>query len=228
MSLDSPRIVNVHFATMSDYEHDIFISYRRMEDEWVQWTHKNFLRPLRALLQPALGRVRIFADNQIETGTSWPAYIARAHARSRILIPILSRDYFNSEWCRLELALMHHREKLVGCRTPVQDGVLILPVAIDDGDSFPPEVQDMQAEAIHEFALPYMSPQGARQEEFAAHLKKWCPRIERALQTIPPFDPAWEELAHAEFAKQFQIKIAAQTTVPGLSLLTIPSEGSQS
>ena len=211
---------------MSDYEHDIFVSYRRMEPEWVQWTQKNFLRPLRVLLRPSLGNVRIFADNQIETGASWPAYIARAHARSRILIPILSRDYFNSDWCRLELALMHHREKLLGYRTPTQAGVLILPLAIDDGDSFPPEVQDMQAEGIHQFAQPFMSAEGALQEAFAAHIKEWCPRIERALQTIPSFDPAWEELAQEEFAKQFEVKMETQTTVPGLSLLTIPPGGS--
>ena len=213
---------------MPDYEHDIFISYRRMDLEWVQWTQQNFLRPLRVLLRPALGQLRIFADNQIETGASWPARIARAHARSRILIPILSRDYFNSEWCRLELALMHHREKLIGYRTPSQADVLILPVVIDDGDCFPPEVQDMQAEGIHRFAQPFMSPEGALQEAFAAHLKEWCPRIEEALQTIPPFDPEWERLAQAEFAKMFEIKTQTQKTVPGLSLLTIPSEDSLS
>jgi hypothetical protein len=213
---------------MSGYEHDIFISYRRMEPEWVHWTQKNFLRPLRVLLRPALGNISIFADNQVETGASWPAHIARAHARSRILIPILSRDYFNSEWCRLELALMHHREKLVGYRTPAHAGVLILPVAIDDGNSFPPEVQDMQAEGIHQFAQPFMNPEGALQEAFAAHLKEWCPRIEQALQSIPPFDPQWETLAHQEFVKRFEIKMATQTTVPGLSLLTIAPEGSPS
>ena len=120
---------------MADYEHDIFISYRRMNEDWIKWTRENFIRPLRSLLQPGLGSVKIFVDNQIETGASWPAYLARALARSRLLIPVLSRDYFNSDWCRLELALMHHREGLVNFRTPANSEVLILPVVIDDGDS---------------------------------------------------------------------------------------------
>ncbi len=70
---------------MADYEHDIFISYRRMDEEWIHWTRNNFLRPLRSLLRPALGNVGIFVDDQIETGASWPARLARALARSRLL-----------------------------------------------------------------------------------------------------------------------------------------------
>jgi hypothetical protein len=212
---------------MADYEHHIFISYRRMDEDWIIWTRQNFLRPLRSLLRPALGNVEIFADEQIETGASWPAYLARAHARSRLVIPILSRDYFNSDWCRLELALMHHREKFVGYRTPAQPSVLILPLVIDDGTSFPPEVQDMQGESIHSFAITCMCPDGARQEEFAAHLKQWCPRVEQALQTIPPYDPAWEAVAHAQFTEMFRIKVGAQKTLPSLSLLPIPDAGRQ-
>lgn len=211
---------------MADYEHDIFISYRRIDKDWIKWTRENFIRPLRALLRPGLGDVNIFIDHQIETGASWPAHLARALARSRLLIPILSRDYFNSDWCRLELALMHKREQLLGFRSPSQTEVLILPVVIDDGNSFPPEVQVMQGESIHDFAVPFMSTSGLRQEEFAAHLKSWCPRIEQALQKIPPYDPVWEELAHAQFATMFQMKMAVQKTVPGLSLLPYSREES--
>jgi hypothetical protein len=213
---------------MADYEHDIFVSYRRMDEEWVQWTRDNFLRPLRSLLRPALGNVRIFVDDQIETGASWPAYLARALAHSRLLVPILSRDYFNSDWCRLELALMHHRETRAGWRTPAQPSVLILPVVIDDGESFPPEVQVMQGESIHRFAIPCMCTNGPRQEEFAAHLQRWCPRVEQALQTIPPFDSAWEAVAQEQFAEMFRIKVATQKTLPGLSLLPILNAPKQS
>ena len=37
-----------------------------------------------------------------------------------------------------------------------------------------------------------MSTNGLRQEEFAAHLQRWCPRVERVLDTIPAYDAAWE------------------------------------
>ena len=204
---------------MSDYEHHIFISYRRMGHDWVRWTRDNFVRPLRSLLRPALGKVDIFFDEQIETGASWPAYLARAHAHSRLLIPVLSRDYFNSDWCRLELALMHHREKQLGYRTAENPEVLILPFVIDDGHCFPPEVQAMQAENIHNFANPCMRMDSQRQEDFAEHLRRWCPRVERALRSVPIFDMEWQRVASDQFNEMFRIKVEAQKTLPSLSLL---------
>ncbi len=83
----------------------------------------------------------------------------------------------------------------------------------------------MQGEPIHDFANPYMSTNGLRQEEFAARLKRWCPRVELALQSIPSYDPAWEKIAQAQFAEMFRIKVAAQKTLPSLSLLPIPGAG---
>jgi hypothetical protein len=122
---------------------------------------------------------------------------------------------------------MHHREGLVGYRTPAETNVLILPVIIDDGDCFPVEVQEMQGQKIHEFAITCMCPDGPRQEAFAAHLKNWVPRIEQALQHVPPFDPAWETIAYDQFQEMFRIKVAALTTLPGLSLLPMKGAGAK-
>ena len=95
------------------YEYDFFISYRRSDDDWVRWTQEHFVRLLRSLLRPALGQVRVFVDQDIEAGTAWPPRLAQALARSRLMVPILCRDYFRSDWCQLELALMYHREQAV-------------------------------------------------------------------------------------------------------------------
>jgi hypothetical protein len=203
---------------VSEYEYHIFVSYRRSDGDWVRWTRDNFVKPLRSLLRPALGNVRVFLDEQIETGSDWPMHLSRALSRSRLMIPVLSRDYFNSAWCRLELALMVEREKQSQLRTPQQPEGLILPFVIDDGDSFPPEVQAMQAEKIHEFANPWILPTSPRHEEFTQRLHDWCPCVERALQRVPSYDSAWEQLARERFQDQFRIRIAAQTTLPGLSL----------
>ncbi|MCP4287153.1 MAG: toll/interleukin-1 receptor domain-containing protein [Gammaproteobacteria bacterium] len=203
---------------MPDYEYHIFISYRRSDDDWVRWTRNNFVKPLRSLLRPALGDVSIFVDEQIETGDDWPMRLARALARSRLLIPVLSRDYFNSEWCRIELAHMYEREQQSGLRTLQEPDGLILPFVIDDGNSFPPKVQAMQGEKIHKFANPWVLLNSPRQEEFAAHLHSWCPCVEQALQRVPTYDSTWENLAYDQLQNQFQIHVADQTVLPGLSL----------
>lgn len=208
---------------MPDYEHHIFVSYRRSDEEWVRWTRHNLVRALSSLLRPRLGSVKIFVDESIETGASWPNQLAHNLARSQLMVAVLSRDYFCSEWCRLELALMHHREKLVQFRTPQNPFGLIIPLVIDDGECFPPEVQAMQSQSLHAFANPFMRSDSPRQEELAEVLKdKVCPDIERALTRVPAFDPAWEDLAHEQFENAFRIALGAQTTVPSFGLPVLP------
>lgn len=201
-----------------DYQHHIFVSYCRSDDEWVRWTRENFVRPLRTLLRPALVDARIFFDEQIETGADWPTRLAQALARSRLLIPILSRAYFSSDWCRLEFALMYHREKQSGLRTPGEPAGLILPVVIDDGTSFPSEVQAMKSLSIHDFANPFILSTSPRQEQFSEILRSWCPCVEEALERTPKYDPEWERLAYNQFRDKFRIQSMSQTTLPGLSL----------
>lgn len=204
---------------MPDYEHHIFISYRRSDDDWVRWTRENFRRALTSLLRPRLGNVDIYVDDAIETGSSWPNHLALNLARSKLMVAILSRDYFLSDWCRLELSLMHHREKLAKFRTSENPYGLIIPVVIDDGNCFPVEIQEMQGQSLHKFANPFIRIDSPTQEAFAEVLKdKVCPVIEQAMTRVPDYDPAWELIAHAQFRNMFQIIMQTQTTVPSLRL----------
>jgi hypothetical protein len=204
---------------MSEYEYHIFLSYRRSDKHWTRWARENVAEALETLLRPALGEVKIFVDGQIDTGMSWPSSLARALARSRLLVPLLSRDYFNSEWCRLELALMREREQRCSLRCMSNPAVLIVPFVYDDGQCFPVEVQEMQAKEIHDYANPFVRPDSPSFEHFAEVLRRECPRIVSALETVPAFNPEWENLASEQFLQRFQIAAATQTTLPKLSLL---------
>lgn len=112
---------------MPDYEHHIFVSYRRSDEDWVRWTRDNFVRALASLLRPRLGKVGIYIDESIETGASWPHHLALNLSRSRLMVAVLSRDYFQSDWCRLELALMHYWEQAAEFRTLANPAGLIHP-----------------------------------------------------------------------------------------------------
>jgi len=205
---------------MTDYEHHIFVSYRRSDDDWVRWTRDNFVRALRSLLQPRLSRVKIYTDERIETGSTWPHDLAQNHSRSRLLVALLSRDYFESDWCCLELALMHRRERLAKLRTADNTGGLIIPVVIDDGDCFPEAIKAMQPLPLHDFANPFMRSDSPKQEALAELLhERLCPAIEHALGIVPKFDPAWERIAHKKFVKVFRIQSKSQITMPKLKLI---------
>jgi len=207
---------------MADYENDIFISYRRSDVDWVRWTRENLVRALTSLLRVRLGAIKVFVDETIEDGASWPNHLAMSLSRSRVMIAVLSRDYFKSDWCKLELALMHDRERTGNLRTSTNPWGLIIPVVIDDGNCFPAEVQAMQGESLHDFANPFMRPDSPKQEAMADVLRtKCCASIERALTLAPPYDPAWEQIAHKQFEGVFQVHMQSQKTVPSL-ILPIP------
>ena len=204
---------------MPNYEHDILVSYRRSDQEWVRWTRDNLVRVLRSLLRPGLGDVSLYMDENIETGASWPGHLALNHARSKLLVAVLSRDYFQSDWCRLELALMYAREKEAGFRTRERPSGLIIPLIIDDGDQFPAEIQEMQGQRLHSFANPFIRPDSPKQEELAEVLRtQVCPTIERMLGSVPEFKPEWETRAYECFQSAFRIQVQQQRTVPSLTL----------
>lgn len=209
---------------MPDYEHHLFISYRRSDKRWTRWARENVADALATLLRPALGDVRVFVDDRVETGISWPGRLARALARSRLLVPLLSRDYFNSDWCRLELALMRHREDRCRLRCLSNPAVLIVPFVYDDGECFPDEVREMQPKDIYDYANPFVHPDSPNFENFAEVLRGECPRLVAALETVPPFDPEWERIAYDQFRGRFRIQATTQTTLPALSLLPLNRE----
>lgn len=208
---------------MSDYEHHIFVSYRRSDEDWARWTRENFPRALAALLRPGIGNVKISIDSDIDAGASWPLHLARSLSRSRLMVALMSRAYFQSDWCLLELGLMQRREQEQALRTPEKPYGLIIPVVIDDGDCFPHAVQAMQNVALHEFANPFIRLDSPRQEALTEVLKRQlCPAIEKALEHVPPFDPSWADHASEHFTKTLKIQASKLTKTPSISLPQLP------
>jgi hypothetical protein len=162
-------------------------------------------------------------DSQIETGSSWPQSLAQAHARSKLMVAVLSRDYFLSPWCRLEFALMRRREKTHKFRTVANPSGLIVPVIIDDGDCFPLDAKEIQGQSLHRFANPFIRMDSPKQEELAEELRTTlCPTIQQALQNVPDFDSGWETVADQSFGDEFTIQMSSQTSVPAPKMRIIP------
>jgi hypothetical protein len=203
--------------TIPNYENDIFVSYRRPNDDWVRWTKDIFVRILESVLCIGIDGVRVYMDESIDAGADWPDHLALNLSRSKIMIAILSRSYFSSSWCRLEFSHMHRREVLTNFRTAANPCGLIIPVVIDDGICFPEAVQKMQLERLDNFANPFICAGSPKQEALADIIReRLAPVIERTLASAPIFDPAWGQIAHREFEDMFRIHTQAQKTVPSL------------
>ena len=92
---------------MDGYEWDVFISYRRF-DKWKSFLDRHFLGLLAAALQPELRKsdVRIFVDRKnIKEGSSWPDALQNACSRSQVVVPLICAGYWDSSWCKHELAV---------------------------------------------------------------------------------------------------------------------------
>jgi hypothetical protein len=112
------------------YASDIFVSYSRLP-KWPDWVRDWFRPLLEYRVGTELGRkVEVFVDQDLEDGSDWPLALAQKLAESRVLLPLFSRLYVNSKWCRAELSHMFARERACGLRSPANATGLIVPATI--------------------------------------------------------------------------------------------------
>ena len=141
---------------------------------------------LRLYLGEELGqKPEIYVDLESRSAGDWPTALGSDLARSRVLVPLLSRMYFESPWCRTEYELMRRREDR--CRRN-----LIVPAIIHDGDHLPDHARRQHAAELMSHANPWMARGSPTSEQLAILVKDWAPVVAAAIRNAPPRDPAWE------------------------------------
>lgn len=124
------------------YQHEVFISYRRSDTVGL-WVRNHLAPRLTARMNDiAPEPVRIFWDEQIDSGSHWPGELKRHLHKSGLLLAVWSADYFRSAWCMAEWQSFTEREKQLGI-TP-GDARLVYPIRYSDGRNYHPEAQATQ------------------------------------------------------------------------------------
>lgn len=101
--------------------YDVFLSYSRHDSDWAKAFY-NRLRRFRIDSRP----IRVFfAPAAISPGASIPRALAEALDDCRHLLVIVTPDWLQSEWCRLE-------EDVGIWRSPRAEGRLLLPLLLSD------------------------------------------------------------------------------------------------
>ncbi len=133
-----------YFSAMA-YQYDVFLSYSRRNIS-ANWVNDIFMPLFKDYLDGAVGRgTKVFQDiNGIEGNDAWDSRLKNALAHSKTMVCIWIPQYFDSEWCRRELAVFLNREKIHNFRTTQQPQGLICPINIFDGQHFPAYVANMQ------------------------------------------------------------------------------------
>jgi hypothetical protein len=166
------------------YQNDVFISYRREKNAWTPWARDTFKLALESCLQRELGDPpKIFIDDQTPIGANFVNHLASALAKSKVMIALLSKDYFSSDWCVHELDLMMER---------AGGNDLIIPIVVHDGQAIPDAVALLQWADFRSYAIPALSHAGRLHAEFWSTLVGLAPRIGNAIETAPDYDPRWE------------------------------------
>ena len=202
---------------ITSYSHDIFVSYSRLP-KWPDWVKDWFVPLLEQWVGTELGReVRVFVDTTLDDGTDWPIALANALGDSRMLIPLVSRLYINSKWCRAELSHMLSREEACRLRSPDNPEGLIVPASIHGKGQLPlPIGARIQINTSLQNYTAVMNKTSPRHEELSDAIRLWAPQIAEAIGRAPPYDPRWRSLARAKFEALLQQPTPVQDSVPSL------------
>ena len=198
------------------YLYDVFISYRRY-GRWSEWVRERFMEIFDLYLAEELGcPPNIYIDDKIAEGNAWPHDLARALARSKVLVALWTPLYFNSRWCISELAHMHAREQQCGFRNREHPEGLIVPATLHDGDDFPSQAKIIQMADLRDCAKPWAVRDGQVIQDLAQRICAWTPQVARAIRHAPAFDPTWQDLAFDSFMDLFAKMALEQTILPSL------------
>jgi hypothetical protein len=200
-----------------DYIYDVFISYRR-QHQWTHWTREHLKGLLDTFLTQELGDPpRIFIDEQIEPGADWPIRLGDALARSRVLVGVFSRDYFNDKyWCIHELDLMYARQQ------QFPDKCLIFPAIGHDGDLIPEEIRRIQSCDLKEFRNPDLQRRTPRFEKFADAINALAPHVADAIFSAPLFQDSWLLDCRTRFNRVYQQSLSGGPAVAVQTLTLKP------
>ena len=183
----------------TEYEKHIFVSYAHGK-LWTPWVRDRFVPGLEGALEMETGHLEVFVDDQIQTGARWDKVLRRKVARSKLMLSLMSAEYFRREWCRREMSLMLEREKALGFVPHAENYGLLIPVRLGDGDCFPDLIGGVQHHDFGDFADPYLPAGSERASLFFQNLKRLAKTIAQTLPRVPPdCSETWEDLNGDEF-----------------------------
>ncbi len=163
------------------YEYDVFISYRRTAGDISEWIRHHFHPRLSEVLDNNLfDDVKIFFDDQVPTGASWPEELRSALLRSRVLVPVCSPKYFRDELCLAEWYSMAEREALGAGRR------LIYPVIFCDSRHFPDWAHARRPRDLQQWNHPFEHFQTAPAYlDFNQQIKQVAAELEELIERAP-------------------------------------------
>jgi hypothetical protein len=175
---------------INDYEYDVFLSYpvHSLAGEWVR---NHFKGVLKEQLEAEAANPKLFCWTENEVGVVWDEKLKRAHARSRIMVAVLTPPYFySSAWCPVEWYTMTKREEIarLGQALDFTDS-LICPVLFSDGTNLPLGARRITSLDFRPWAYP--DPVFRQTQDFLKFREKVRELAQEIVEKRLPLAPKW-------------------------------------
>jgi hypothetical protein len=178
----SASLLLVSGATQDDYRWDVFVSYAR-GGPVEQFVRGHLVPSLTGWLQEELKRKSVFVDqSEIPTGVAWPQSLRDEHLRSRVLLCVFSRQYFESQWCQAELHSMLRRHK----SEPGKPRTFVHAVVAHDCEDMSElhrDVQKLECRKFHHFTYMQRTPT----QQFNKAIADLAKDIAQSVNAVPPW-----------------------------------------
>ncbi|MEU4739155.1 toll/interleukin-1 receptor domain-containing protein [Actinosynnema sp. NPDC023658] len=180
---------------MSGYQFDLFISYAR-RGSVQQWLLNHFHQKLRDCLADQFAPTpRVYVDKTMPGAVHWPANLRHALRHSKIMVQLLTPQYFRSPWCVAEWKSMLAREEMLGLASPERSQGLIFPILYSDSENFPMEARTRAWRDFKEFAYPDPVYQQTHDFiRFHRRVNELAADLVELLQQVPPWQPDWPDV----------------------------------
>lgn len=174
------------------YKFEVFISYSR-RGSVQKWLLNHFYPKLTDCLADQYAPApRVYLDRSMPRGVHWPSDLKKSLLCSKILIPVLTPQYFQSQWCMAEWRSMTERERLLRLAGSDIPQGLLYPVLYADSKNFPDEGRERSWQDLKEFSNPDPGFQDSRDYvPFHRRVVAMAEDLVELLLQVPEWQPDW-------------------------------------
>jgi hypothetical protein len=166
------------------YRYDLFISYTWRVPRAQSWV-REVLTPLLVeflQLEAAIDKSRVFLDDrEVRPGMQVDQTVRDALLDSKVLLAVLSPQYFESGWCLTEFHTMLDRQQQTQQR-------LVYPLAVWDGTKYPQDVRNLNPLNFNQWGT---LERGMARKRFRDTIVTLVKELDQLITKSPNHDPTW-------------------------------------
>jgi TIR domain. len=166
------------------YRYELFISYSWRVPRAQSWVRDVLVPPLYEFLdlQAKIPKESVFLDDRVNRpGMDVEKSVHEALRDSKVLLAILSPQYFDSGWCLTEFHTLLDRQQATKQH-------IIYPIAVWDGHKYPADIKNLNPLDFNKWGT---LERGMRRKRWNDTVLDLVKELEKLIANSPQHDPTW-------------------------------------